>query len=100
MKTTSISEAKNRLSALLELVRHGETVLITDRGRPVARLEPIHAPESGMGDDARLVELERAGLVRRPRRKGSAKLTLKAPPSLPNGVSALKALIEEREQGR
>ena len=39
MKTATIPEAKNRLSALIDRVRHGETVIITDRGRPVARLE-------------------------------------------------------------
>ena len=36
MKTATISETKNRLSALLDRVRHGETILITDRERPVA----------------------------------------------------------------
>ncbi|HQP94219.1 MAG TPA: type II toxin-antitoxin system prevent-host-death family antitoxin, partial [Thermoanaerobaculia bacterium] len=40
MTTVSISEAKNRLSALLDEVREGASVTITDRGRPVARLEP------------------------------------------------------------
>lgn len=38
MKTASISVAKNRLSAFVDLVRAGETVTITDRGTPVARL--------------------------------------------------------------
>jgi prevent-host-death family protein len=33
-------EAKNRLSALLERVERGEEILITRRGRPVARLVP------------------------------------------------------------
>src|SRR3989442_1226313 len=36
----SISEAKNRLSALIDHVRAGDTVVIVDRGIPVARLEP------------------------------------------------------------
>src|SRR3989304_4045748 len=43
MKTASISEAKNRLSAYIDLVRRGETVQITDRGNPVARLVPLEA---------------------------------------------------------
>src|SRR5678809_661438 len=38
MKTATLTEAKNQLSALIDLVRHGETIVITDRGRPVARL--------------------------------------------------------------
>ena len=37
MKTATISEVKNRLSAYLRAVRAGETVLILDRDQPVAR---------------------------------------------------------------
>jgi prevent-host-death family protein len=32
MKRASVSSAKNNLSALLQAVRAGQTVLITDRG--------------------------------------------------------------------
>jgi prevent-host-death family protein len=38
MKKATITEAKNQLSSLIDRVRHGETIVITDRGRPVARL--------------------------------------------------------------
>ena len=40
MKTATITQTKNGLSALLDRVQHGETIVITDRSRPVARLEP------------------------------------------------------------
>ena len=43
MKRASITEAKNGLSALIDGLRHGAGVLIVDRGRPVARLEPVAA---------------------------------------------------------
>ncbi|MCB1497183.1 MAG: type II toxin-antitoxin system Phd/YefM family antitoxin [Bauldia sp.] len=33
-------EAKNTLSALLERAEHGEEIVITRRGRPVAKLVP------------------------------------------------------------
>lgn len=36
-------EAKNRLSALLEMVAAGEEVTITRNGKPVARLVPVEA---------------------------------------------------------
>jgi prevent-host-death family protein len=39
-------QAKTMLSRLLERVRAGETVVITSRGRPVARLVPAE-PEGG-----------------------------------------------------
>jgi prevent-host-death family protein len=65
MKIATISEAKNGLSALLDRVRHGESILITDRSRPVARLEPVVSSGS---DEGRLARLERAGVIRRARR--------------------------------
>jgi len=43
MKKASITEAKNNFSALIDSVKGGSPVLIVDRGRPVARLEPVSA---------------------------------------------------------
>ncbi len=40
MKEVGTFEAKNHLSALLELVEQGEDILITRHGKPVARLVP------------------------------------------------------------
>lgn len=40
MKTATLAEAKDRLDALIEDVRAGEPVVITDGGVPVARLVP------------------------------------------------------------
>jgi prevent-host-death family protein len=36
-------EAKNRLSELLDRAERGEEVVITRRGRPVAKLVPVNA---------------------------------------------------------
>jgi prevent-host-death family protein len=38
MKTVGVFEAKNRLTALLDTVEAGAEVLITRRGKPVAKL--------------------------------------------------------------
>lgn len=40
MDHVSVFDAKNRLSALLDQVEKGQEVLITRRGKPVARLVP------------------------------------------------------------
>ena len=61
MKKASVSEAKNSLSALLDKVKAGASIVIQDRGRPVARLEPI-ASTGAAGD--RLEQLIRDGVVR------------------------------------
>jgi len=41
MRTAGIREARQHLSELLEEVRKGREVVITDRGRPVAKLAPV-----------------------------------------------------------
>jgi prevent-host-death family protein len=40
MKRAGVGEARQHLSALIDEVRKGHEVIITDRGRPVARLVP------------------------------------------------------------
>ena len=100
MKKASITETKNRLSALLDLVRHGETVLIMDRGRPVARLEPVQQGTGGGETAGRLARLERAGIIRQSPLVNADKLLLQPPPKAKRGASALRALLEERAQGR
>lgn len=40
MKKAGIREARQNLSVLLEEVRKGREIVITDRGKPVARLVP------------------------------------------------------------
>ncbi|RIH88264.1 prevent-host-death family protein [Meiothermus luteus] len=91
MRSVSVSEAKNRLSLLLDWVRQGEEVLILDRGTPVARLSPV-PPASGEA----LGLLERSGLVRR----GSGRAVLAGLPWPKARSSALEALLSEREEGR
>jgi prevent-host-death family protein len=41
MRTAGVREARQSLSRLLEDVQKGREVIITDRGRPVARLVPV-----------------------------------------------------------
>ena len=40
-----IRELKSRLSHYLDAVRKGEIVVITDRGKPIARIEPLASYE-------------------------------------------------------
>jgi len=48
-------EAKNKLSELLDRVERGDEVVITRRGRPVAKLIPLHKD----ADRASLTEADR-----------------------------------------
>ncbi len=99
MKTASISEAKNRLSAYIDLVRKGETVLITDRNTPVAQLGPLQ-PAANADDEAWLQALERKGLIKRASKRGPSAMLKKSPQKLPAGVSVLNALLTQRRDGR
>lgn len=41
MERIGVRELRQHASRYLERVRHGETLEVTDRGRPVARLVPV-----------------------------------------------------------
>lgn len=56
MNSYSLADAKARLSELIDKVEAGETVEITRRGRPVARLTPL-APQLHKVDVAALRRL-------------------------------------------
>lgn len=98
MKIASITDTKNNLSFYLDMVRSGETVLITDRNKPVARLEPVDYSNIDAG--GRLDRLERAGIIHRSKKKNSTKEILQTPVPAIKGVDILKVLLKERAEGR
>lgn len=98
MKRASITEAKNNLSKLIDGVKAGTPVLIMDRGRPVARLEPVTGADAD--DSGRLARLIREGIVRPGRSPLPKSLFTEQPPTPKGGASALDALLEERREGR
>lgn len=97
VKTATITEAKKGLRALIDRVRAGETVVITDRGTPVARLEPM---ASHPDPDGRLARLERAGIIRRGLSPPPLDLLREPAPKLRRGASIVEAVLEERRTGR
>lgn len=97
MKTAAISKLKASLSEYLLKVKAGEEVIVTDRGKPIAKIIPMKRSE--MEVSPHLLTLERAGLIK----IGTGKLPddfwdLKRPKD-PKGL-ALKALLQERREGR
>ena len=92
-----MSEAKNGLSALLDRVKAGESVLITERGVPVARLEPVTEAEQPPGRTERLV---RAGLMRVGTGDPPVDLIRTPGPGLPAGVDAVAQMLEDRRSGQ
>jgi prevent-host-death family protein len=97
MKKATITETKNKLSALIDQVRHGETILILDRGRPVARLESVLGGDGPA--EGRLLRLERLGVLRRASSPLPQEVLDQNPPE-PKEGSVLTALLDERRTGR
>lgn len=93
MYVTTIAKLKASLSELLASVRAGEEVVVTDRGRPVARIVPYEPSGSELDD------LVRAGAVRRAQRALPDGFWEQPAHADPEG-RLLGALLEERETGR
>jgi len=93
----TITELKNRLSAYIDRVRAGDTVLVVDRGVPVARLEPAPMPED---DDGRLARLARSGLIRLGSGRPVSEILESDPPRPKPGRSIVDVLLDERRHGR
>jgi prevent-host-death family protein len=97
MKKAAVAVLKASLSEYLSRVRAGEEILVTDRGKPIAKVVPLGRDEVKIPPE--LLALEQAGLA--------AIGGMKLPPDFwnlprpkdPKGL-ALKAVVEEREGGR
>ncbi len=99
MKKANISYTRNHLSEMISQVREGETILIVDRHRPVARLEPVGG--SASRDVPWQADLVRRGLIRSARARLDVKALGALRMAVPNeDADILAALLDEREDGR
>jgi prevent-host-death family protein len=91
-KTIGIRELKEQLSGHIKEVKKGATLVITERGKPVARLLPVSPAETPI--EARLHELVDAGVIAWSGRKLSASV-----PTVPvKGTKTVaEMLIEDRD---
>jgi prevent-host-death family protein len=83
-------ELKTRLGKYLRRVREGRTVLVTDRGEPIAELRPLPADTSM---PAALVRLSSTGAVTLPVRTSMAAFR----PIQSRGRPLSEAVIDDRE---
>lgn len=96
MQTSNISSAKSQFSRLIDLVKQGQTVLITERNKPVATLQPI-----SQAFPAGLEAIHSSGLLMPPGKALDVAAFLAAPrASLAPGNSLAQAILVEREDGR
>lgn len=95
MKKAGIAELKNRLSYYLGFVRRGQSILVYDRDRAIARIDPIKPSEVAQEDDW-TADLEQTGVLRAPKRR-LGKDWLHRRPTVHADVVA--AVLSERESG-
>jgi prevent-host-death family protein len=88
--TVGARELKTRLGGYLQQVRQGRTLVITDRGEPVAELKPLRGVET---EDARLDQLAALGAITRLENRPLAPFR----PIRGRGPSVSDAIIEDRD---
>jgi antitoxin (DNA-binding transcriptional repressor) of toxin-antitoxin stability system len=93
-----IAELKNRLSHYLRRVQRGESILVADRDRVIARIERVAGDAAIPSSDTEWLErLERRGVIRR----GSGKVSRRWIAARPRvGADVVAAVLREREEGR
>jgi prevent-host-death family protein len=106
MARAGVAELKSGLSAYLRRVQAGEEVIVTDHGRPVARLVPyvdVAPNRNGSGPTPeRIAWLVATGVLRPPIHPISQDLIerlRRVQPAADSGGSFLESLLDERESG-
>jgi prevent-host-death family protein len=97
MKSASVSKLKATLSACLAWVKAGEEVVITERGKPIAKIVPLS--QNALDQQSHLTHLERVGLAQ----LGTGVLPedfWQLPRPKDTEGAGLQALLGERDTGR
>ncbi|MCH7767026.1 MAG: type II toxin-antitoxin system Phd/YefM family antitoxin [Candidatus Acidiferrales bacterium] len=93
MKRVGSREFKNRQAYYLRRVRKGETILVTDHGKPVAKVEPITSDNTtAPGLEEKLQELAAQGHLRL-----GTKPFKPFQPVVAKGKPASRIIIEDRD---
>ena len=95
MRTTGVTELKASLSEALARVKAGEEILVTEHGRPIAKIVPLPSAAPEAATD----ELVRAGILRAPEGVLDDEFW-RLPRPVDAGGLSLRALLDERRSGR
>ena len=93
MEMVGIKELKNRLTHYLRLTRKGTSIVVTDRGAPVAVLRGIDGVDTDASLEERLAAFASRGMIRLPAKP--VKLAPFKPVSI-KGKPASAIIVEER----
>jgi prevent-host-death family protein len=95
-KPVSLSDLELHVTMLLEAVKSGETIEISDRGRPVARLLPYSRDDSVLREYEDLII---SGQIR-PRKRPLPDDFWDRPRNVDPEGRLLRALLDERDENR
>ncbi len=95
METVAVAKLKAGLSRYLASVKRGEEVLVTERGKPVARIVPV----GPLDDDARRADLIRRGIMK-PGKGGFTRGFLDRLPVVNLPAETIARIIDEEREDR
>jgi len=91
METAGIKDVKNNLSSYLKRVKTGEDIIITERGKPIARIIRENASDTSL--HLALAPLIKKGVIKMPTLNPPQAF---APPLLTPGKSASEMVLDDR----
>jgi prevent-host-death family protein len=92
MSTVGIKELKNRLTQYLRRTKQGEEVIVTERGQPIALIQPIKSADKAVSLEAKLARLAAQGVLSLPTRRPLRRVRLVKV----SGKPISKTIVEDR----
>jgi prevent-host-death family protein len=92
MSTVGVRELKNRLTRYLRETKNGGEVVVTERGHPIAVIQPVRSVKRPASLEARLAALAARGVVTLPSRRPGKRVSLVTV----KGPSVSRAVLEDR----
>ena len=92
MGKVGIKELKNSLTRYLRRTKQGEEVVVTERGTPIALIQPIKAAHEATSLEAKLARAAAQGVIALPTRK----LLRRVRPVRVSGKPVSKIILEDR----
>ena len=92
MSTVGVKELKNRLTYYLRRTKQGEEVVITERGKPIALIQPMQSAKRVASLEARLARIAAQGLITLPTRQPLPRVRL----AKATGTPTSQLILEDR----
>ena len=92
MNTVGVKQLKDRLTEYLGHAKHGEEVVVTERGTPIALIQPIKNASKASSLEPKLARLAAQGAVTLPTQKPLKRVRLVRV----SGKPISKAIVEDR----